>query len=138
MNSEWKEMLTLIEEAEKEPTQEQPRYHVGLNESTKMWEVSDTLGAVIEECPLEKEANKLKEELEEIESSKVDESEHEEVEVQYDNFWDAFEVDESFHIHESNDTYCVLGDDTNFHYGTHVDEDTANAQLESLEQHKYK
>lgn len=139
--SDIKKMIDLLESAERgQPTEEKVQFECRLDEEKDMWVLERSDGEIHGEYPTEAEASKVKSQLEEDEESLAEPDEEETLmedeEREYESFWDAFEVDNRFYVHESNDTFCVLGDETNFHYGTHVTMGMAEAHVESLETFK--
>lgn len=51
-------------------------------------------------------------------------------------FWENFGKDVEFEIEENNGMYCIRGDETGFHYGSHVDYDCAVSHQESLKNYQ--
>lgn len=128
--SDFKNMISIIESAENGlNVKNKTKYRYRFDESMDSWIVENEHGTIHGNYPTKAEARKVKRLCE----SDDDDTEEQ---VTYENFWDAFQVDEDFIIHESNETYCVLGDKTEFHYGTHVSEDIAEKHVESLKDFK--
>lgn len=81
------------------------------------------------EEPLNEEED---DEIEEEHLETNDEDDEEETLTEDGSFWEHFEKDEDFELQEVNGMFCITGEDTKFHYGSHVDYDSASDHIESL------